>query len=538
MSALSLLPSKTVLFISDEAVHVYSRNNKVSSISWDDENFQEKLSDIIVNRCKKAPVMFLNDMVEQHYRKEKVPRVSPMDKANMMNRKLAISFPNYPIRAALKLKEKAQQVANAVVKVDNYIFAALPPSEQFSKSLDAVENSLCSISSYTLLPIEASAMVKSLSDKLLKKSKEKNKAKWCVFMAQHESGGLRQIVTRNGELALTRMSPIVSDMQDIDAWTREVAQEFKSTMSYVSRFGFSENDSLHVIAIGDDDVKRYLETQLDQECIFDVVTVKDSAKMLGLTFFSEENVFYADILHVAWVLKQRQHVLPMQSKDVERISKPRQAAAIAIFILFLAAFPQVYQIYDSQTELSEVQSNLENQNSLARSLEAEYQNEVANMEQFGVDFHLLKASLAIYENLQSTDVDLDQIVGAISQSIDAGKRINALTLLPEKEKTNVASQAFDNMGFDNFGFEEEKSDLGYDIRLTMTYPAQTDIDVGSRDLKRIRNALAAVLSNYDVEIEKGIRDYRYVDDLVIGAGQKSAQDFPVSILISGPREKQ
>jgi len=51
--------------------------------------------------------------------------------------------------------------------------------------------------------------------------------KWTVFIGQHQSGGLRQVVVREGELALTRMTAVGSHDENPMNWAREVQQEFK-----------------------------------------------------------------------------------------------------------------------------------------------------------------------------------------------------------------------------------------------------------------------------------------------------------------------
>jgi hypothetical protein len=68
-------------------------------------------------------------------------------------------------------------------------------------------------------------------------------------MGQHRSGGLRQIVVKNGEIALTRMTPIAENDENSAAWVEDVVQEFKATMSYLSRFGYSPDEGLEVILI-------------------------------------------------------------------------------------------------------------------------------------------------------------------------------------------------------------------------------------------------------------------------------------------------
>ena len=91
-------------------------------------------------------------------------------------------------------------------------------------------------------------------------SKEsKEKASWTIFMGQQSSGSLRQIVTRNGELALTRMTPIVDTDIEPALWAREVTEELDSTMSYLARFGYKKEDGLDIIIVSNGSTHQALQ---------------------------------------------------------------------------------------------------------------------------------------------------------------------------------------------------------------------------------------------------------------------------------------
>lgn len=543
MSLSFLAPQKTVLMISDDGVHVYSGSEKITTVFWGDENFQKDLTDVIVNKCKKRPVLFLNDMVEQHYRKEKVPRVGVFDRANMIKRKLAISFPNYPVRAALPLKEKSDAPANSNIKIkaDNYIFAAIPPSEHFQSSLKAVQESLCSISGYVLLPVEASSMVSTLSEKVLRaetaknKEKEKRKAKWCVFIGHHEGGGLRQIVTRNGELALTRMSPIVASQDDPAAWAREVMQEFRSTMSYVSRFGYRSDDGLHVMAIGDDNAAPALEELMNEDCYFTVLKVSEAAKTLGLKLPKITNEAKADCLHVAWVSSRSKYILPMQSREVDRISKPRQIAVFAIVLLGLASLPQMYQIFDYQTQVSELESNVENQRQRSQVLQDEMAKELEKQREAGIDFLVIQAALSLYDNLNDNDIGLIRFMYEIGKALPETRRIDSFEI-SKKEQSALQMNNFwgQSQGLSIGG--EQLDHPGFEMRMQMTYPTDIDVDRGNEEIELIAKRMRIAFPQYDVRIEKFLKDYRFVEELVVGREESLPQDFLASFLITGPND--
>ena len=209
-----LTPNRTVLLTSDDALYVYSVSSRgvklVDVVPWGAQNFIDNVSNILAKDCAKRPVLMLNDMVEQHYRKERVLKsgVSSLDKQTMIKRRLSVAFGKYPVRAAMLLKEKIPKTKNQPAS-DIYIFAAIPESDSLNKTISAVKKSLASVAALCLLPVESSDMVRTLSQKLSKKGSKK--ATWSIFIGQHRSGNVRQVVTKNGELALTRMSPLAAE---------------------------------------------------------------------------------------------------------------------------------------------------------------------------------------------------------------------------------------------------------------------------------------------------------------------------------------
>src|SRR5690606_5080382 len=138
-------------------------------------------------------------------------------------------------------------------------------------------------------------------------------AVWSVFLGQHQSGSLRQVVTRNGELALTRMTPIIDSDQDPEAWANDIVMEIKGTMSYLARFGFDSNDGLDIIVIAGNNAAESVSSKIDFDCNLNVLTASEAGKLLGLNLGIQQDQRYADPLHVSWLGKKRVLTLPMKS---------------------------------------------------------------------------------------------------------------------------------------------------------------------------------------------------------------------------------
>ncbi|PZQ43386.1 MAG: hypothetical protein DI551_12250, partial [Micavibrio aeruginosavorus] len=390
-------PSRCVLLLSDEGVSIYNAGsgnvNILDTIPWDTQDFEEAVSDLISRKARGRSILVLNDMVEQHYRKERVPKASPFDRANIVRRRVSAAFPSYPIRSAIKLKERAPAREGQGGSGDVYLLAAVPLSENIRKALSAVQKSYASIAGFCLLPVESAGMVQAISKKLAKSS-DKGSV-WSVFVGQHQSGGLRQIVTKNGELALTRMTPIIDSDIDHDAWATDVAGELKGTMSYLSRFGFDPSDGIDVTIIANNSVADRVVAKIDFDCSLNVLTAGEAANILGLKIGRQEDQRYADPLHIAWAGRKSSLTLPLQAAQLEEISGPAKMATAASIILLAACG---YFGYETFSQATGWMQNIEKTTLAEQSLALVRNDHAAEIEKkksAGIDFLLIENSTKI-----------------------------------------------------------------------------------------------------------------------------------------------
>ncbi len=529
MSLSFLSPSRTVLMVSDEALYIYAVNSKgvklVEAVPWSAENFEKNVATIISKDCGGKPVLILNDMVEQHYRKEKVPSVSVMDKQSLVKRKLKVAFPSYPVRAALPLKEKiAKTDVSLAGKV--YIFAAIPASEAFAKTMAATRISMATVAGFCLLPIESSDMIKKLSDKLSNKSDAK--AQWTVFIGQHRSGGLRQVVIRNGEIALTRMTPVIDNDDDPLVWAKEVHQEFQATMSYLSRFGFSSSDGLNVILLADPSAGDMVGDLIETECNFYSLTVGEAAKILKLSVGAQENERYADALHVAWIGRKSKFILPMKAKQIDNVSKPRQVAVFLTLLLFFGAGFQVYQLMDYYQKTVETKDDIESLTQRKAQLDLNYSIEVKRKEALGYDIQLIQSSLAIYDDFEKSDVKVLPLFYNIGMALGKNLRIDRIEVVRGSNKGIISS----------FVGGKNKTTPAYIATMQMTFPSTTNAEKGNAQVRDLQSRLQKRLSGNIVKVTKFLEDYEYSEEIVVetgNVGEKSvSQDYVAEISIEGP----
>ncbi len=531
-----LSQGQTVLSMMDEALYIYKVTSRVANlvdvVAWDGEDFQEKVVSTLIDTCKKMPVTIVNDMVEQHYRKERVltAGVSLLDRQAMIKRKLDMAFPNYPIRASIALKAESQKGSAAA---DVFIFAAVPSTKQFLKTIAAAEKAQVSIKGYGLLPIESADMVKNLVKKLSKKT-----PKWSVLIGQHRNGGLRQVVVRDGEIALTRMTPITDSDQDPQQWISEVVQEFRATMSYLSRFGFQPAEGLDVVLISNPTASELFAQTIEGTGFgFYGLTVSEAAKAVGLQIGPQEEERYADSLHASWIGKKVNLKSPLKSPVLDRISQPRKIAKIATYLLGISLLFFSFKCFTAFSDSLSNSSALEQQQRILRGLNAEYQEEVDKKSALGIDIRLIQNSIKIFEDLQKKNIKPLRYIRDLGQVLGKDFRIDKITVLSsdmvDQQKKN-ASQSRSRL---RFAVPEQDGPL-FRSTMQIKYPGDSDIEKGNKEIQELQERIQTKLPDHKVTVTKQLKDYKYIEEITVDADKKKSddvqQDFIAEITVEGP----
>ena len=506
MSVLS--KSRSVLVLADEGLQVFyvsgSSVRTVQYIPWEDDGFHEVLTRSLTRACKRSPVVILNDMVEQHYRKESIPKVSVLDKANVLKRRLAVAFPNYPVRAALQLKGKTVSGAS-------YLFAATPASDSFKKTLFAISATGVELVGVYLLPIESASMVKTLSTKLNKSNR--NKASWTIFVGQHHNGNVRQVVTRDGDLALTRLTPVVDTDVEPELWAKELSGELDATMSYLTRFGYQESDGLNIIVVANEESQSFLESFITIPCNLHVFPSNTLSRLVGAPIGRQEDYRYADPLHAAFLGRKTKFTLPMQAPIVQNLTQPRKTARYVLLMALVAFAYFSFNSFQSWQKAASTQNKLNMVVEENRSLKLEFERELVKKKELGFDFVLVNNSLEIFDSIQANRVEPLIIVEALSRSLESGLHLDKLVFdaIPfEEEKA-------DDFGYDPSGGEEESSKGNYlEAVLTLSFPTTLAPEIGVQKVDELQKKLSENLEGYKIEVVKQIADLSYTGNFVGG----------------------
>lgn len=495
-------PSRTILLVGDDALHIYKTGGNthlVKSVSWESKSFEEDVSHIISKECHSKSVLMLYDKVEQHYRKERMPKVGLLDKSSVLERKLRIVFPQHNVRAALKLKESDGFTSSASQSEGGlYLFSAIPGNENFKRMMEAVRRSMAPISGFFLLPVESSDMVRALADKLSRKAGIK--AKWVVFIGQHQNGGLRQVVIKGNELALTRMTPIVDTDIDTEVWTDEVVQEFNATISYLSRFGYSAEEGLEVIVIANQDVGDILSAKIDTPCHFTTLTASEAADLIGVGIRGPEDERYADVLHAAWSGRKRNFILPMKANEVSNIYKPRQAAVFIMFILFCGMIFLIWQLSAASQGILSISEELDTANSYLRQAEAKYKDEVERKKSMGFDVELVQGTLKAYSNITRQDLNSLDVFKNIGLALGARMTIKTISIERKVKGRDDGKRRSSDI---------PEGSIFMDSSFTMEMSSDLGPTMANNLFENLRSRIAGRMPDAEVEIAKKPYDNNY-----------------------------
>lgn len=535
MSSVSFLaPARCVLLIGDEALYIFDsgggKTRLLDTVPWTGKDFEEAVAEIIRRECKGKPVLLLNDMTDQHFKGgQRMPKVGPMDKASVLARKLSAAFPNYPIRGALPVKDKLSRSAALKANASGgmYLFAAVPMSEPVSKTLSAAKQSLASIAGFALLPIESSDMVKALADKAMKR--EKVKSRWAVMIGQHMGGGLRQVITRDGQLAMTRMTPVTDLQADPKAWVNEVAQEFKATISYLSRFGYTAEEGTEVFVIATPSVGEELRDLIDVPCNYTSYTVTEAAEALGFRIGPQDDQYHADPLHAAWSARKSRFILPMEAPDIKKIYGPRQAAMVAALLLFAGAAYLSWETMSQAQGLLMARGDLQSEKSVQADLEVKYLAELERMKALGFDVKLIQSSLNTFKELEGNGLRPLPLLQGIGKALGQELRIDKLIV----KRTLPTLPAYQDP-------TQPKPKPTLEAVMVLSFPPTLDPEAGVREVNDLSRRLSTNLpATYQVAVTKQVADISYTKDTVgeVGASSGARQeDLKAEITIRGTVE--
>ncbi|SOE00023.1 hypothetical protein [Caenispirillum bisanense] len=268
----------------------------------------------VLDRDRKTPVAFLADTFEQIYREEAVPKVGRFDQAKVMRRHAASAVPADMWQGALP---QGQDPRGAKLF---YLFCGLPGTPRLDAWMTWYQGLPNPQDGFHLLPLESLALMNAL---FAGEAKAQGGVRWRIMTTMNISGGLRQIVAKQGRMMLTRLTPAPPDDMDAREAAAAMARDFRQTLTYVKRMGYREGDALDLAFIVDPELAEELRQVPWEAQSMLATTPHEVGQRLGLGSVGKPEQPFGDVLHAAWFGRAPRPAL----KLARRSANPRQDLA-------------------------------------------------------------------------------------------------------------------------------------------------------------------------------------------------------------------
>lgn len=416
---------KRVLLAGNEGVVLYGptgRNGieREIAIAWDVPNFNQQMTAALSGQNAGVPVLILFDADHAYRKGEDIPKLSFFDKPLFIKRKLDQAFPNYPIRASFEIaasKKTGEQKAPS-----SYLFVAISETDRLDRLAKSVLDAGVPVSGLGLLPVESEGLVTMLSGKLFG-HKGKN-SRWVVLVGQHETGGLRQVVVKDGRLALTRMTPVSEAGLQGEGWVEEVMREFKATLTYIARFGYTPAEGLDVIVIGGEAEKQFFEQQqFLPGSNFRCVKIADALQMVGARGKNLGDTNFGDALHAAWASQKKFLTASVRVESIHRIMLPRLVARIAGILLFLSLLGLMGFVFSVNQDYVPIKEKVEQRQRQKKLLTLEHEQELKVFEAFPVKPLVIRQTLAVNDLLDNNQVNITPVLHLLQKALDSDVKV-------------------------------------------------------------------------------------------------------------------
>lgn len=289
---------KFVLTIGDEgATLVQLRDRDVVDavfVAADAEDGWETLHSYL-GADPRAKLMVSADVLEQMYREDQMPRVGRFDRGNVLKRRLDVAFPQDRLKAALPLPG------------NRALFASLPETEAVSAWAEFLESIPNPVVGFCLMPLESADIAEALGPSTVGEPRQV----WRVLVSQQASSGYRQIFETEGRMVVTRLTQRSDNEQTPEAIVQLIERELRSSISYVKRLGYSDQDRLDLIILGDPEVCRVVQERDLPVASVTAYTPYQAGLLLGLGQVAPEDSGFADVMHAQWLASKRKPLLTL-----------------------------------------------------------------------------------------------------------------------------------------------------------------------------------------------------------------------------------
>lgn len=259
-----------------------------------------------------VPISVLADVIDQQYVRHSFPPVSSFSVNNLVKRRMERDFQAEDLTGMLRLgRDKGGR------KEWNYLLIALantPLMQQWMELIVELPNELKGI---FLSPLEAQYYIPALKKGAANPG---SALPWQLLITHNKVSGFRQVVLRDGKLVFTRVTQAIDDgVAAVIAGNIE--QEIISTLEYLRRLGFQDNETLEMIVIAAQEVKETLDLDRFRVGATQMLTPLDVADMMGLQQAALSADRFGDVVMASWFATTKKRTLRFNTAYGEKLAK-------------------------------------------------------------------------------------------------------------------------------------------------------------------------------------------------------------------------
>lgn len=409
--------SQFVLSIGDDNVVLTRIVNKKVVNAWlaspDPQLAYEELGEAFAED-KRASVSVIFDTLDQAREEQEVPKVNVMDRRKVMARHINMAFPGINLRGARLIGEGES------ARTLKYEFASVPLDGRVPGWVDFVESLPNDTRGFFAIASENVDIVEALLPEETPEVEEGNH--WRHLIGVNATGGFRQIIEKNGDLCLTRLTAAPPPETPPEEFADMIRRDFEATVTYIKRLGYVASDTLDLVILTAPE-NREAMSNLEWSVARSVTmkTPHEAAVELGLGSIGREDQPYCDVLHAAWFSSKRTPLLPLTRsvalgdakddlRDLAFLVAPYAAAASVVGCLGWIGWT-LFQTSNINSENAQLQNEL----SGARASLAQ---EEANLATLPYSASNMRNVFDVLDSMKAGQIDLTPVLNGLFGSLD------------------------------------------------------------------------------------------------------------------------
>jgi hypothetical protein len=413
-----------VLSIGDDNVVLTRLVDKKVENAWlgspDPAMAQEELGEALASDPK-GRISVLIDTLDQSFKEEEMPRVGILDRRKVVARHINMAFPGANLRGARLVSEDKKTLI--------YEFASVPLDGRIPGWLDFVQSLPNEKGAIHAIAPENADIIRGLAPQ--DAPAEEGRNHWRHLIGVNATGGLRQIIEKNGRLCLTRLTQAPPPETPPHEFADMIIGDFKATITYIRRLGYQVGEPLDLVVLTTVENKAVLqEKDWDGARSVSVYTPYEAGMMLNLGSLGREDQAFADVLHAAWFASKRKSVLPLSRsaalgdvkddlRDIGFLVAPYAAGVLAASLIGWSGWT-FYNFHLASTANEGLSAQL-------RQFKSSLDQEKAALAAMPYDVGRVRNVIDVASTLDSGKIDMVPILAKVGAALGTDANVMSMT---------------------------------------------------------------------------------------------------------------